>query len=96
VDELVLPGGPWVRVDTHLYRGYTIPAHYDSLMAKIMVIGQDRRDAISRMRRALDETVIGGVANTVPFLRRVVHDPAFVAGNVYTDYVAPREAHEGA
>jgi acetyl-CoA carboxylase biotin carboxylase subunit len=96
VEELLLPGGPWVRVDTHLYRGYTIPAHYDSLMAKIMVFGQNRPEAITRMRRALDETVISGVANTVPFLRRVLHDPAFVSGNVHTDYVAPREAHEGA
>lgn len=86
VEELLLPGGPGVRVDTHLYHGYTIPAHYDSLMAKIMVHGTDRGHAIERMRRALDESEIRGVANTLPTLRAVLRDPAFAAGRVYTDY----------
>jgi acetyl-CoA carboxylase biotin carboxylase subunit len=90
VTELVLPGGPGVRVDSHLYAGYTIPAHYDSLMAKIMVHGADRLEAIMRMRRALDETVISGVPSTLPFLREVLHDRVFTDGRVYTDYVASR------
>jgi acetyl-CoA carboxylase biotin carboxylase subunit len=90
VNELSLPGGPGVRVDTHLYPGYTLPAHYDSLLAKIMVHGRDRAEAIARMRRALDETIVHGVATTLPFLRGVLDDPVFRAGQVYTDYVASR------
>ena len=89
VDRLVLPGGPGIRVDTHLYTGYTMPPHYDSLMAKIMVHGRDRQEAISRTRRALDETIIDGMANTVPYLRDVMRDPVFWSGQVYTDYAPP-------
>jgi acetyl-CoA carboxylase biotin carboxylase subunit len=93
VEELVLPGGPGVRVDTHLYQGYTIPAHYDSLMAKIMTYGANREEAIMRMRRALRETIITGVPSTVPFLDGVLHDPIFLSGDFYTDYVSLRD-HE--
>lgn len=97
VSELMLPGGPGVRVDTHLYEGYTVPAHYDSLLAKVMVHGRDRREALARMRRTLDETLIDGVPNTLPFLRTVARDPLFQAGNIFTDYVegiaAREEAH---
>jgi len=92
VQTLYLPGGPGVRVDTHLFQGYTIPAHYDSLMIKLMAYGPDREQAIDRMARALDETVIEGLPTTLPFLREVMRDPAFRAGHVYTDYVAAREA----
>lgn len=87
VTELRLPGGPGVRVDTHLYEGYTVPALYDSLMAKVMVHGRDREEAAARMRRALDETMVGGVLNTLPFLRDVLSDRRFASGEVYTDYV---------
>lgn len=90
VESLLLPGGPGVRVDTHLFAGYSIPPHYDSLMAKVMVQGKDRTEAIQRMRRALAETEIGGVDNTLPFLRSVVDDEVFATGNVYTDYVESR------
>jgi acetyl-CoA carboxylase biotin carboxylase subunit len=90
VDELLLPGGPGVRVDTHLYPGYTIPAHYDSLLAKVMAHGHDREEALGRMRRALSETVIGGVPTTLPFLQGVLIDPVFCSGHVYTDYVASK------
>lgn len=90
VQNLLLPGGPGVRIDTHLYTGYTIPAHYDSLIAKIMVYGRDREEAIERMRRALSETVVDGVPNTLPFLRTVLEDPVFRSGRVYTDYVASK------
>lgn len=88
IRDLVLPGGPGVRVDTHITAGYTVPAHYDSLLAKIMVYGRDRDESLLRMRRALDETIIDGVGTTVPFLRQVLRDPEFCAGHVYTDYVA--------
>ncbi|GAC1319349.1 MAG: acetyl-CoA carboxylase biotin carboxylase subunit [Chloroflexota bacterium] len=87
ISSLHLPGGPGVRVDTHLYHGYTIPAHYDSLMAKIMAHGHTRDEAISRMSRALGETHIDGVPNTLDYLRAVMHDPVFRAGQAHTDYM---------
>lgn len=87
ISSLHLPGGPAVRVDTHVYQGYTIPAHYDSLLAKIMVHGEDRQEAIMRMRRALAETRIEGVPNTVDYLRTVLDDTVFRSGQAHTDYV---------
>lgn len=90
VDTLILPGGPGIRVDTHLYSGYTIPPHYDSLVAKLMAYGDDRDEAVARMRRALQEIVITGIPTNVPFLLEVVDDPEFQSGNVHTDYVASR------
>ncbi len=94
ISELLLPGGPGVRVDTHLYSGYTIPSHYDSLLAKIMVFGNNRPEAISRMKRALMETRIEGVQTTLAFLSGVMDDPVFQSGRVYTDYVATRQHEE--
>ncbi|HEY8684435.1 MAG TPA: acetyl-CoA carboxylase biotin carboxylase subunit [Chloroflexota bacterium] len=94
IRELLLPGGPGVRVDTHLYAGYALPSHYDSLLAKIMVLGPTRAEAIARMRRALQETVIDGVSTTLPFLRKVMEDPVYRSGDVYTDYVARRQNEE--
>ncbi|WP_239476631.1 acetyl-CoA carboxylase biotin carboxylase subunit [Nocardia arizonensis] len=80
--ECVLPGGPFVRVDTHVESGYSIPPHYDSLLAKVIVWGEDRPAAIARMRRALAETRISGagVATTANFLHDVLGHPRFVAG----------------
>jgi len=75
-----LPGGPNVRVDAHIYSGYTVPPHYDSLLAKLLVWGTDRDDAIRTMRRALDEFYVTGVATTVPFHKHVMHHPKFVNG----------------
>jgi acetyl-CoA carboxylase biotin carboxylase subunit len=90
VVRAILPGGPGIRVDSHLYSGYTVPPHYDSLMAKVMAYGSTRGEAIARMRRALIETRTDGVDNTIPFLLEVIDDPIFVAGNVHTDYVEQR------
>lgn len=87
VTDMHLPGGPGIRVDTHLFSGYNLPAHYDSLVAKLMAWGADREEAIDRMRRALDETVIKGIPTTLSYLRGVMRDPAFIAGGVHTDYV---------
>ncbi len=87
VSDLRLPGGPGIRVDTHLFSGYNLPAHYDSLVAKIMAWGRDRGEAIARMRGALEETVVEGIATTIPYLRKVMGDPAFISGGVHTDYV---------
>jgi acetyl-CoA carboxylase biotin carboxylase subunit len=78
------PGGPGVRMDTHVYAGYAIPPHYDSLIGKLITHGRSREEAIARMRRALDELVVEGVATTVPFHRAVMDDPAFLAGEYDT------------
>jgi acetyl-CoA carboxylase, biotin carboxylase subunit len=74
------PGGRDVRVDSHLMANYAVPPFYDSLIAKIIVRGDDRPDALRRMRRALGETVVEGVKTTIPFLQRVLDHPAFVEG----------------
>ncbi|HEX8903213.1 MAG TPA: acetyl-CoA carboxylase biotin carboxylase subunit [Longimicrobiaceae bacterium] len=81
------PGGPGVRVDTHMYAGYRVPPYYDSLLMKLIVHGANRDEAIARMRRALAETVIEGVHTTIPFLQAVMDHPAFVAGEVDTKFL---------
>jgi acetyl-CoA carboxylase biotin carboxylase subunit len=86
------PGGPGVRVDTHVYAGYTVPPHYDSLLAKVIVHGNDRQEALQRMGQALDSFILEGVTTTIPFLARVIRHPAFVAGEVDTRFLE-REAH---
>jgi acetyl-CoA carboxylase biotin carboxylase subunit len=82
-----LPGGPGVRVDTHVYAGYRVPQHYDSLLAKLIVHASTREEAIARMKRSLAETVIEGVHTTVPFLQAVMDHPDFVAGEVDTKFL---------
>jgi acetyl-CoA carboxylase biotin carboxylase subunit len=81
------PGGPGVRVDTHVYPGYVIPPYYDSLIAKIVAHGINREEAIRRMRRALAELVVEGIATTTPFHQHVMGDPAFVRGAYDTGFV---------
>jgi acetyl-CoA carboxylase biotin carboxylase subunit len=76
----VAPGGPGVRVDSHLMPGYVVPPHYDSLIAKIIVHAHDRSEAIARMHRALSEIVIEGVKTTIPYHLKLLADPTFVAG----------------
>jgi acetyl-CoA carboxylase biotin carboxylase subunit len=80
VTAWVPPGGYGVRVDSHLMAPYAVPPHYDSLLAKIVVHGADRAEALARMRRALAETVVEGVKTTIPFHLRALSDPAFVEG----------------
>jgi acetyl-CoA carboxylase biotin carboxylase subunit len=80
VTAWVPPGGPGVRVDSHLAAGYIVPPHYDSLIAKIVVHGRDRAEAVARMHRALSETVVEGVKTTIPFHLKVLADPTFLAG----------------
>jgi len=82
------PGGPGVRLDTHVYAGYTVPQYYDSLLAKLIVSGNTREEAIVRARHVLDHMVIEGIPTTIPFLRRIVDDEAFVRGDVDTGFVA--------
>ena len=81
------PGGPGVRVDSHAYVGYVVPPHYDSLLAKLIVHGHDRGEAIARMQRALDEMVIQGIQTTVPFHQKVLRHPEFIAGRISTQFV---------
>jgi len=81
------PGGPGVRVDTHIYAGYTVPPYYDSLLAKVIVHGNSRSEALARMRQALDSFIIEGVTTTIPFLGRVMRHPDFVAGKIDTKFL---------
>jgi acetyl-CoA carboxylase, biotin carboxylase subunit len=78
------PGGPGVRMDTHVYPGYTIPPQYDSLLGKVLAHGRTREEALARMRGALDELLVEGIATTVPFHRAVLRDPDFLAGEYDT------------
>ncbi|MBL49291.1 MAG: acetyl-CoA carboxylase biotin carboxylase subunit [Roseibacillus sp.] len=75
------PGGKGVRVDTHVYAGYTVPPYYDSMIAKLIVTGARRDVAIARMRRALSEFMIRGIKTTIPFQQVIVDHPDFIAGN---------------
>ena len=81
------PGGPGVRVDTHIYAGYSVPPHYDSLLAKVIVHGRDRTEALARMGQALDSFILEGVTTTIPFLSRVIRNPEFVAGEIDTKFL---------
>src|SRR3989454_10947189 len=82
VTAWVPPGGFGVRVDSHLMAPYAVPPFYDSLLAKIIVRGADRAEAIGRMRRALAETIVEGVKTSIPFHLKVLDDPAFLEGRV--------------
>jgi len=86
------PGGPGVRLDSHLFGGYVVPPHYDSLVAKLIAHGADRSEAIARMRRALRELEIDGVDTTIPFHLELLEDPVFLAGRADTRYVERRAA----
>jgi acetyl-CoA carboxylase biotin carboxylase subunit len=81
------PGGPGVRVDSHVYTDYVIPPYYDSLIGKLIVWGPDRETAIKRMRRALKECAITGVPTTIGFHQRIIEHPVFLAGDVYTNFI---------
>ena len=86
------PGGPGVRVDSHVFAGYTVPPYYDSLLAKVIVHGNTREEALLRMEQALDSFILEGVTTTIPFLARVIRHPDFRAGTVDTKFLE-RESH---
>ena len=88
VDGYLAPGGPGIRVDSHLYPGYQVPPTYDSLIGKIIAWGATRDDAIARMRRALSETVIAGIETTIPFYQYVLRHPVYRAGKLDTGFIA--------
>jgi acetyl-CoA carboxylase biotin carboxylase subunit len=81
------PGGPGVRVDTHVYAGYTVPPYYDSLLAKVIVHGRDRPEALARMGQALESFILEGVTTTIPFLARLIRHPDFIAGRLDTRFL---------
>lgn len=87
IKELYLPGGFGVRVDTHIYKGYTVPPYYDSLIAKIIVYGRTREEAIIRGKRALAELVVEGIKTTRDFHLKILDDPDFISGRYTTSLV---------
>lgn len=87
ITVLHAPGGHGVRLDTHVYAGYTIPPHYDSLIAKLITTAQTREEAINKMRRALEEFVIEGVKTTIPFHRQLMDNPDYVSGSYTTAFM---------
>jgi acetyl-CoA carboxylase biotin carboxylase subunit len=94
ITTLHAPGGHGVRLDTHVYAGYVIPPNYDSMIAKLIVTAQTREEAISKMRRALDEFVIEGIKTTIPFHRQLMDDPDYIEGNYTTAFMNDWEMQE--
>ncbi len=87
IEQLNIPGGPGVRVDTHIYSGYKISPYYDSMVAKLIVYGRDRAEAIRIMRRALDEFYISPIKTTIPLHMQIMNDPSFVRGDISTHFL---------
>jgi acetyl-CoA carboxylase biotin carboxylase subunit len=87
ISNLHLPGGHGVRIDTHVYSGYVIPPHYDSMIAKLITTAQTREEAISKMKRALQEFIVEGIKTTVPFHLKLMSDPAYVKGDYTTKFM---------
>jgi acetyl-CoA carboxylase biotin carboxylase subunit len=94
ITELHAPGGHGVRLDTHVYAGYSIPPNYDSMIAKLITTAQTREEAISKMRRALEEFVIEGIKTTIPFHLQLMSHPDYVEGNYTTAFMDSFEMHE--
>ena len=87
ITSINIPGGNGVRVDTHVYAGYTIPPNYDSMIAKLITTAQTREEAIQKMKRALGEFYIEGIKTTIPFHLQLMDDPDFIAGNYTTKFM---------
>ncbi|HUK14725.1 MAG TPA: acetyl-CoA carboxylase biotin carboxylase subunit [Thermoanaerobaculaceae bacterium] len=87
ITELAFPVGPGVRMETHIYRGYRVPPYYDSLLAKVIVFGADRREAIRRAKRALAMFRVGGIKTSIPLHLRILDDPDFVEGRLSTSFM---------
>ncbi len=94
ITTLHAPGGHGIRLDTHVYAGYTIPPNYDSMIAKLITTAQTREEAISKMKRALDEFVIEGIKTTIPFHRQLMDEPDYVAGNYTTKFMESFKMNE--
>tara|TARA_R110001592_G_scaffold85112_3_gene251403 strand:- start:1013 stop:2296 length:1284 start_codon:yes stop_codon:yes gene_type:complete len=87
ITTLHIPGGHGIRMDTHVYSGYSIPPNYDSMIAKLITTAQTREEAINKMKRALDEFVIEGISTTIPFHRQLMDHPDYLAGNYTTAFM---------
>ena len=87
IQTLHFPGGHGVRLDTHVYSGYSIPPHYDSMIAKLITTAQSREEAINKMKRALDEFLIEGIKTTIPFHRKLMDHPDYISGNYSTNFM---------
>jgi acetyl-CoA carboxylase biotin carboxylase subunit len=87
VTKWVAPGGPWVRLDSHVCQGYMVPPFYDSLLGKLVIWGRDREECLARSRWALDQFLVEGLPTTIPFHRRVLDHPLFIAGEVSTHFI---------
>ena len=81
------PGGPGIRIDSHIYSSYTVPPYYDSLIAKVISYGETRKIAIARMRSALDEMVIEGINTNIPLHQDILNDPDFIKGGTNIHYL---------
>ncbi len=90
IDLYLPPGGPGVRIDSHLYSGYNVPQFYDSLLAKLIVWGETREECLRRAHRALDEMIIVGVKTTIPFHLNLIENAFFKKGEIYTNFIARR------
>jgi len=88
------PGGPGIRVDSHIYAGYAVPSHYDSLIGKVIAFGSNRDQAIRRMRIALSEMVIQGIKTNVPLHLDLLHDSRFLRGGTSIHYLEEKLARE--
>lgn len=87
ISNIHLPGGNGVRVDTHIYNDYKVPANYDSMLLKLIVHGKDREEAIAKMRSALGELIIEGIDTNLDFQYEIINNPEFEAGNTDTDFI---------
>jgi acetyl-CoA carboxylase biotin carboxylase subunit len=94
VTKYIVPGGNGIRVDSAVYEGYTILPFYDSMIAKLIVHGKNRQEAINKMKRALGEFVIEGVKTTIPFHQRILEDSDFLAGNITTHFIEKKFGNE--
>ncbi|MCK5534629.1 ATP-grasp domain-containing protein, partial [bacterium] len=90
ITNFISPGGPGIRVDTHIYTGYEIPPFYDSMLAKLLVLNNNRQGAICRMQRALNEFIVEGIKTTIPFHKKVMENAFFKKGEIYTNFIQRR------
>ena len=95
LSQYIVPGGPGVRVDSGVYPGYAIPPYYDSMIAKLIVWGDNRKDAVARMKRALREFVIEGVKTTIPFHLQILQNKDFLSGAYTTGFIGKMHAGQG-
>ena len=87
ISSFHMPGGMGIRVDTHVYAGYNVPSNYDSMIAKVIVYADNRKEAISRMSSALDECVIEGIKTTIPLHKKILKNDNFIRGNFDTNFL---------